>query len=80
MAFAVTHWVFGEIHLMTLVFGASLIGVCVDFSFLFYGDAIAAQKAWRFSNFKTAITKFVYGFNDHISCIHLFEFYPISRI
>lgn len=35
VAFAVTHWVFGEIHLMTLVFGASLIGVCVDFSFYF---------------------------------------------
>jgi predicted exporter len=35
VAFAVTYWVFGEIHLMTLVFGASLIGVCVDFSFYF---------------------------------------------
>lgn len=35
LAFAVTHWIFGEIHLMTLVFGASLIGVCVDFSFYF---------------------------------------------
>lgn len=35
VAFAVTHWMFGEIHLMTLVFGASLIGVCVDFSFYF---------------------------------------------
>lgn len=35
VAFAVTHWVFGEIHLMTLVFGASLVGVCVDFSFYF---------------------------------------------
>ncbi|WP_288384528.1 hypothetical protein [uncultured Acinetobacter sp.] len=35
VAFAATHWVFGEIHLMTLVFGASLIGVCVDFSFYF---------------------------------------------
>lgn len=35
LAFAVTHLVFGEIHLMTLVFGASLIGVCVDFSFYF---------------------------------------------
>lgn len=35
LAFAVTHWMFGEIHLMTLVFGASLIGVCVDFSFYF---------------------------------------------
>lgn len=35
LAFAVTNLVFGEIHLMTLVFGASLIGVCVDFSFYF---------------------------------------------
>lgn len=35
VAFAMTYWVFGEIHLMTLVFGASLIGVCVDFSFYF---------------------------------------------
>jgi predicted exporter len=34
-AFVITHLVFGEIHLMTLVFGASLIGVCVDFSFYF---------------------------------------------
>ena len=35
VAFVVTHWIFGEIHLMTLVFGASLVGVCVDFSFYF---------------------------------------------
>ena len=35
LAFAATFWLFGEIHLMTLVFGASLIGVCVDFSFYF---------------------------------------------
>jgi predicted exporter len=35
VAFAITHWVFGEIHLMTLVCGASLVGVCVDFSFYF---------------------------------------------
>ncbi|WP_343595587.1 hypothetical protein [Acinetobacter sp.] len=35
VALAVTHAWFGEIHLVTLVFGASLIGVCVDFSFYF---------------------------------------------
>ncbi|ATO18619.1 acyl-sn-glycerol-3-phosphate acyltransferase [Acinetobacter sp. LoGeW2-3] len=35
VAFAATYALFGEIHLMTLVFGASLIGVCVDFSFYF---------------------------------------------
>lgn len=35
VAFTLTHLVFGEIHLVTLVFGASLIGVCVDFSYYF---------------------------------------------
>ena len=46
VAFAVTHWVFGEIHLMTLVFGASLVGVCVDFSFYF----MAMQSQHRHLN------------------------------
>lgn len=46
VAFAVTHWVFGEIHLMTLVFGASLVGVCVDFSFYF----MALQSQHRNTN------------------------------
>lgn len=43
-AFVITHWVFGEIHLMTLVFGASLIGVCVDFSFYFMAMQSLHQK------------------------------------
>ncbi|MDL4523924.1 hypothetical protein [Pseudomonas aeruginosa] len=76
MAFAVTHWVFGEIHLMTLVFGASLIGVCVDFSFYFMAMQSQHRKLGGFQILKTAITKFVYGFNDHISCIHLLSFTP----
>lgn len=46
LAFAVTHWIFGEIHLMTLVFGASLVGVCVDFSFYF----MALQSQHRNTN------------------------------
>ena len=46
VAFAVTYWIFGEIHLMTLVFGASLIGVCVDFSFYF----MAMQSQHRMMN------------------------------
>ena len=46
VAFAITHWVFGEIHLMTLVFGASLVGVCVDFSFYF----MAMQSQHRHLN------------------------------
>ncbi|MEB3767082.1 hypothetical protein [Acinetobacter sp. MD2] len=35
VALTLTHGYFGEIHMVTLVFGASLIGVCVDFSFYF---------------------------------------------
>lgn len=35
MAFVVTHLVFGEVHMLTLVFGASLIGVSVDYSMHF---------------------------------------------
>lgn len=32
LALVVNHYMFGKIHLMTLVFGASLIGVAVDYS------------------------------------------------
>ena len=46
VAFAATYLVFDEIHLMTLVFGASLIGVCVDFSFYF----MALQSQHRHVN------------------------------
>lgn len=45
LAILVTHWLFGEIHLMTLLFGASLIGVSVDFSFYFM--AMQSQQRER---------------------------------
>ena len=32
VALAINHWLFGEVHLMTLVFGASLIGVAIDYA------------------------------------------------
>ncbi len=35
VAFFVTLWVFGEVHILTLVFGTSLIGVAEDFGFHF---------------------------------------------
>ena len=35
IAFLGTHLIFGEVHLMTQVFGSSLIGVSVDYSMLF---------------------------------------------
>jgi predicted exporter len=56
LAFAVTHWIFGEIHLMTLVFGASLIGVCVDFSFYFMAMQSQHRKLRWFQNPNSAVT------------------------
>lgn len=35
LAFCITLWVFGEVHILTLVFGTSLIGVAEDFGFHF---------------------------------------------
>lgn len=48
MALAVTHLLFEQVHLMTLVFGASLIGVSVDFSF-YYLSTQAAQRQLKSS-------------------------------
>lgn len=48
MALAVTHLLFQQVHLMTLVFGASLIGVSVDFSF-YYLSTQAAQRQLKSS-------------------------------
>jgi predicted exporter len=35
-AFAITHLIFGKIHILTLVFGTSLIGSCIDYSLHFF--------------------------------------------
>lgn len=46
MAVVVTHLLFGEVHMVTLVFGASLIGVSVDYSMHFLcAQAAAPQHA-----------------------------------
>lgn len=39
--------VFGEVHLMTLVFGASLIGLSVDYSLHFLIDRQASDAHWQ---------------------------------
>ncbi len=36
IAFTITIWIFGEVHLITLIFGTSLIGVAIDYSFPFF--------------------------------------------
>jgi len=41
-AFVITHWLFGEIHLLTLVFGASLIGISVDYALHYLCDGFSS--------------------------------------
>ncbi|MBD1575178.1 MMPL family transporter [Vibrio sp. S11_S32] len=45
-AFVVTVSVFGKVHLFSLVFGASLIGVSIDYAFHYLTDRLAAGKNW----------------------------------
>lgn len=37
-AFALTHWLFGQIHVLTLVFGTSLSGVSVDYACHYFAE------------------------------------------
>ena len=46
IALAVTLSVFGFVHLFTLVFGASLIGVSVDYSFHYVADDAFGGEEW----------------------------------
>jgi predicted exporter len=46
IALAVTLSVFGFVHLFTLVFGASLIGVSVDYSFHYVADDAFGAEDW----------------------------------
>jgi predicted exporter len=45
-ALAVTMLVFGKLHLLTLVFGASLIGEAVDYSIQYFVVYLGAQRGW----------------------------------
>jgi predicted exporter len=49
VALAVTLSVFGFVHLFTLVFGASLIGVSVDYSFHYIADDAFGGDGWTSS-------------------------------
>ncbi|MCG9720142.1 MMPL family transporter [Shewanella sp. Isolate7] len=43
-ALGATLWIFTQVHLLTLVFGTSLIGIAIDYSFHFYCERLQAQK------------------------------------
>jgi predicted exporter len=46
-ALAVTMLVFGKLHLLTLVFGASLIGEAVDYSIQYFVVYLGARRGWN---------------------------------
>ena len=46
LAFVVTFLFLGRIHLFTLVFGASLIGVSVDYAFHFFASRLEGERDW----------------------------------
>ncbi|HNB42582.1 MAG TPA: MMPL family transporter [Burkholderiaceae bacterium] len=43
----VTTWVFGRIHLMTLVFGASLIGEAIDYAIQYFSARLGTGPDWQ---------------------------------
>ena len=47
VAFVATVLVFGEIHLFSLVFGASLIGVSIDYAFHYLTERLVHQENWN---------------------------------
>ncbi|MGF1755272.1 MMPL family transporter, partial [Vibrio makurazakiensis] len=47
VALAATIAIFGKVHLFSLVFGASLIGVSIDYAFHYLTDRLAAGKHWN---------------------------------
>jgi predicted exporter len=46
-AVAATVWVYGEMHLITLVFGASLIGEAIDYAIQYFAAHLGAGKNWE---------------------------------
>lgn len=45
-ALGITLWLLGELHALTLAFGASLIGICIDYSFHYFAHHRMAAS-WR---------------------------------
>jgi predicted exporter len=46
-AFVATIWVHGEMHLITLVFGASLIGEAIDYAIQYFAAHLGAGPEWE---------------------------------
>ena len=46
-AFCVVHLMFGQVHLLALVFGSSLIGSVIDYSIHFFADRFRDPVGWQ---------------------------------
>jgi predicted exporter len=46
-AVVVTVWVYGELHLIALVFGASLIGEAIDYAIQYFAAHLGAGASWE---------------------------------
>ncbi|MDC0535784.1 MMPL family transporter, partial [Francisellaceae bacterium] len=46
-AFVATYLIFGSVYLFTLIFGASLIGISVDYAFFYYAEQLLGGKNWK---------------------------------
>lgn len=44
---AITHALFGRLHLLTVVFGTSLVGVSLDYAIHFLADQLRDPKGWK---------------------------------
>ncbi len=49
-AFTISYMLFPNLHLLTLVFGASLIGVCIDYSFHYFSESLLGDESWTPEN------------------------------
>lgn len=76
VAFAITHLIFHEIHMITLVFGASLIGVCVDFSFYFMALQSQHRKHDGFTILKPLLPSLFMGLMTTIVAYFALSFSP----
>ncbi|GEM_PF-7001499 len=73
LAFAVTSLVFGEVHLIALAFGASLIGVCVDYAIHYLNHPHeSSHKVWPAIRVGalTTIGGFIVLFSSSVSALH----------
>jgi len=75
-AFAVTYWLYGSIHILTIVFGASLIGIIIDYAlhyFYCHSDQASADthsgllSAMKLSLVSSLIGYGALGFSDLVS-------------